>query len=377
MLLPRAIGDGKKESLNARLLIAQRLQKPKLLSDMRSFKAANPGAVFQDFVNWYGNPEIPLQDCHDYNHKMSAKDAKSKSRAARARAVEAASESMQVLMTTRNFWSDTWDEAEPCPASEQRPLFDPHGVAETTLHALETIPPAHLLNQVLAANLSAADFALRSSCGDIAAREVPAVGAVLDRLAEATRVALVRLGEDVSRGFAASTTLGQSSHGRDGDGEGLSLWRHSSKDAIAACEAACDAVGDAEIVLSRAATLLDKFPGEYALVQGMLEGRTGVGGPQKRCRGLMAFPVDTPGGRWGFLSAVRRQQELLSGGGDGPTDDIPLPSTREYVLCNCNQDEPSRLSVCLGGMSEILGEDEGSNFHGGLILAISKCEREY
>lgn len=45
-----------KRSLDTRrvqgqLELVQRLQKPKLLSDMRAFKAANPGALFQDF--WY------------------------------------------------------------------------------------------------------------------------------------------------------------------------------------------------------------------------------------------------------------------------------------------------------------------------------------
>ena len=37
-------------SIKSRIAIAQRLQKPKLLSDMSSFKAANHGAVFEDFV---------------------------------------------------------------------------------------------------------------------------------------------------------------------------------------------------------------------------------------------------------------------------------------------------------------------------------------
>ena len=47
-------------SIKSRIAIAQRLQKPKLLSDMSSFKAANHGAVFEDFIQWYGNPENPL-----------------------------------------------------------------------------------------------------------------------------------------------------------------------------------------------------------------------------------------------------------------------------------------------------------------------------
>ena len=32
---------------------------------MSVFKAANPGAVFQDFITWYGNPENPLEQFED------------------------------------------------------------------------------------------------------------------------------------------------------------------------------------------------------------------------------------------------------------------------------------------------------------------------
>ena len=39
-----------------RLEVAHALQKPKLLSDMSAFKAANPGASLTDFCVWYGDP---------------------------------------------------------------------------------------------------------------------------------------------------------------------------------------------------------------------------------------------------------------------------------------------------------------------------------
>lgn len=39
-------------TIKHRIEVAQRLQHPKLLSDMQAFKAANPGAVFEDFVGW-------------------------------------------------------------------------------------------------------------------------------------------------------------------------------------------------------------------------------------------------------------------------------------------------------------------------------------
>jgi Rab3 GTPase-activating protein catalytic subunit len=43
---------GGRLSIRERIEVSQRLQKPKLLSDMSAFKAANHGAVFEDFLSW-------------------------------------------------------------------------------------------------------------------------------------------------------------------------------------------------------------------------------------------------------------------------------------------------------------------------------------
>ena len=39
-------------SIRDRIEVSQRLQTPKLMSDMSAFKAANPGCTFEDFVSW-------------------------------------------------------------------------------------------------------------------------------------------------------------------------------------------------------------------------------------------------------------------------------------------------------------------------------------
>lgn len=39
-------------SIRDRIEVSQRLQTPKLMSDMSAFKAANPGCIFEDFVAW-------------------------------------------------------------------------------------------------------------------------------------------------------------------------------------------------------------------------------------------------------------------------------------------------------------------------------------
>ena len=152
----------RRPSIKSRIAIAQRLQRPKLLSDMSSFKAANHGAVFEDFVRWYGNPENPLNE--EVNGETARLAIERRSRLppeeAKTLALEEASEAIAILMSLRAFWEDVWDEAEPCPAFDQEPLFDPNSTVEMVLHSFETMHPALLLNQVLSVTLTNVKFVL-------------------------------------------------------------------------------------------------------------------------------------------------------------------------------------------------------------------------
>ena len=159
------IAKGERPSIRSRIAIAQRLQKPKLLSDMSSFMAANNGAIFEDFVRWYGNPENPLHEEISGETARRALEYRSGLPPYEARTLvpEEASEAIAILMSLRAFWEDTWEEAEdagPCPASDQEPLFDPHSAVEMVLHSFETMHPALLTNHVLAIGLSNALFVL-------------------------------------------------------------------------------------------------------------------------------------------------------------------------------------------------------------------------
>lgn len=73
LLIARQRGGKLTTSIAQRLEIAHRLVEPKLLSDMQAFKAANPGAVFQDFVSWYGNPSNPL-DVYEETEETQSQD---------------------------------------------------------------------------------------------------------------------------------------------------------------------------------------------------------------------------------------------------------------------------------------------------------------
>ncbi|EGI65936.1 Rab3 GTPase-activating protein catalytic subunit, partial [Acromyrmex echinatior] len=85
-----------------------RMMSASLLSDMESFKAANPGAVLEDFIRWYS----PRDWIDDEGH-LSPR-----------------------MMITDNPWSTTWASAQPVPAHRQKRLFDDTREAEKALHYL-------------------------------------------------------------------------------------------------------------------------------------------------------------------------------------------------------------------------------------------------
>ncbi|KAK4777658.1 hypothetical protein SAY87_017845 [Trapa incisa] len=137
-----ALGD----SLN----FSAQLEKEVLYSDMSAFKAANPDAVFEDFIRWHspgdweidepkeiGLPAIPpLVDSKD--------DWPPQGRLS------------QRMSEHGNMWQKIWNDAPALPVSEQKPLVDPNREGEKILHYLETIRPHQLLEQMVCTSFRAA-----------------------------------------------------------------------------------------------------------------------------------------------------------------------------------------------------------------------------
>ena len=324
------------------LEIAHRLQKPKLLSDMRAFKAANPGSVFQDFINWYGNPANPLED---YD-KVSASDTVQSSdtnKLSTTAKLDNASEAIQILTATRDFFSNTWDEATPCAALYQEPLFDALSTVEMVLDNFETMHPASLVNQIMAVNLSTAYFTLVSSAGDTL--HIGMVTMTLKELRETTDHALRLLARDVTHGICSK---------EDNFTENLDrLPRHASVEAIRACDVACNALSNAEATVARAMSMLHKFPRQYDLVQNML-----------RRADSEPTVLEHPSGRSGILHVIHRQQQVA--------DSMPVPSLREYILRNTDENTPCQLCVRFGDE----GAFEGIGAEGGVMVALTKSYRD-
>ncbi|XP_045471865.1 rab3 GTPase-activating protein catalytic subunit [Harmonia axyridis] len=103
--------DAQASEMRARLMSAS------LLSDMESFKAANPGAILEDFVRWYSPRDWIETEDEEGNKK---------------------GELSKRMLIEDNLWAQTWKTAKPIPASKQKLQFVDTREAEKVLHFLES-----------------------------------------------------------------------------------------------------------------------------------------------------------------------------------------------------------------------------------------------
>ncbi|KAK4274842.1 hypothetical protein QN277_018012 [Acacia crassicarpa] len=138
------------------------LEKEILTSDMSAFKAANPDAVFEDFIRWHSPGDWEEVDLEDSVSQSGVGIEKSKDNwPPRGRLSKRMSEK-------GNLWREIWDSVSALPASEQKPLLDPNREGEKVLHYLETLRPHQLLEQMVSTAFRAAvDTLNQTSYGDL------------------------------------------------------------------------------------------------------------------------------------------------------------------------------------------------------------------
>ncbi|XP_060949592.1 rab3 GTPase-activating protein catalytic subunit-like [Limanda limanda] len=124
--------------------LCARMQSECLLSDMESFKAANPGCVLEDFVRWYSPRDYIEEEVIDEKGNTVVKGNLS------AR-----------MKFPDNMWPETWETARILPACRQRRLFDITKEAENVLHYLAVQKPADLTHHLLPCILHAAILKLK------------------------------------------------------------------------------------------------------------------------------------------------------------------------------------------------------------------------
>lgn len=336
--------------VQTRIEIANRIQRPKLLSDMCSFKAANRNADFEDFVSWYGNPKIDQFveiSCANSPDAMTA-----------FAALDAASEAVEFLTATRDFWADTWLVATPKPAEEQHPLFDGSEEIEKILHYFEMMHPAHLINQVLAVNFTNANFILRSTAGP--AMKIPCIQRSFATLEELLWKALRLLNDEMIADFAGVLEKRE---------ENNSL----SPEVLAVCEDVCDCISAIETLLAHATSLMTAFPGALDIVELVLMNMN------------QDIPVDSIESRTSIFRAILKQQHAKDGEqqeqfklmknmskSDGDLN-CPNPAAREYVFRSLVGKLPSRLFAQVGETDEAFGHTVIGK---GVLLAFTKSFME-
>ncbi|KAJ5075062.1 rab3 gtpase-activating protein catalytic subunit [Anaeramoeba ignava] len=111
--------------------IRAQIQSKQLLADMQAFKAANKNSILEDFVRWY-SPRDWIVDSSNINQgKLSSR-----------------------MIKQNNIWVKTWEEANPIPAQNQKPLFDHIKEAEVALHYFDTLSSKEILRQLLGIAIS-------------------------------------------------------------------------------------------------------------------------------------------------------------------------------------------------------------------------------
>ncbi|XP_077243416.1 rab3 GTPase-activating protein catalytic protein [Tasmannia lanceolata] len=132
------------------------LERDVLSLDMSAFKAANPEAIFEDFIRWHspGDWEDDRTELNDKSRDQNDWPPRGK-----------LSERMS---GGGNSWRQIWNDSPPLAASEQKPLLDPNREGEKILHYLETLRPHNLLEQmVCTAFRASADSLNQTSFGDL------------------------------------------------------------------------------------------------------------------------------------------------------------------------------------------------------------------
>ncbi|KAK7387265.1 hypothetical protein VNO78_27923 [Psophocarpus tetragonolobus] len=141
------------------------LERDILTSDMSAFKAANPDAIFEDFIRWHSPG--------DWEEDDIPQGSKSSSSSALDNKKSKDSWPPQGRLSKRmsehgNLWKKLWNSVPALPASEQKPLLDPNREGEKVLHYLETLQPHQLLEQmVCTAFRAAADTLSQTSHGEL------------------------------------------------------------------------------------------------------------------------------------------------------------------------------------------------------------------
>ncbi|KAF9920985.1 Rab3 GTPase-activating protein catalytic subunit [Linnemannia zychae] len=249
-----------------------KMQSTQLISDMEAFKAANPGCVLGDFIRWH-SPKDWVED----KGQMSAR-----------------------MADAGNYWQELWTNAKRIPVSRQIPLFNYNQEAAKALYYLDSLSGDQLFLSLLPSMFLLAYDTLVSHPVSLHIRQI-ATG-----LRELANELIVFPWNELT----ASE-------------ENLHL------------DIILDKFRDVELLMGRAIALVRKFPGQYRMVERILEETETVveDGDEREC-----------------------VYDLFSIGGSLQSS-FPQPTSREFVL---EAFGPSDMS---SAYSKIIPETEQDQSH--------------
>ncbi|XP_055643402.1 rab3 GTPase-activating protein catalytic subunit [Toxorhynchites rutilus septentrionalis] len=119
-----------------------------LLSDMESFRAANPAGKLEDFIRWY-SPRDWIEEDTDERDPFGRKGHLSSR-----------------MMIPGNTWQTVWENARAVPARRQKRLFDDTREAEKVLHYFESRTIGQIAQLTMSSMFHTAIKTLSDEAGD-------------------------------------------------------------------------------------------------------------------------------------------------------------------------------------------------------------------
>lgn len=139
-----------------------RIMSASLLSDMESFKAANPGSIVEDFIRWYSPRDwIESDELDEWGQKKGVLSPR--------------------MLIDDNIWVQTWESAKPVPANRQKRLFDDTREAEKVLQFLDYQTVSQVCDLITPVLSHAAIYRLVQEC-QLAHKELGDVSSMLSPL---------------------------------------------------------------------------------------------------------------------------------------------------------------------------------------------------
>ncbi|KAJ1340928.1 hypothetical protein BSLG_004401 [Batrachochytrium salamandrivorans] len=187
-----------------------RMQCSQLVSDMEAFKAANPGALLEDFVRWH-SPRDWIEEAGQVG-RLSGR-----------------------MTDPGNLWRECWEGAKSIPASKQKPLFDFEKEAAKALHYLESRLPHQILSELMPTLFLVVYDVLVKHPVTLAVSSVSQAVEKLGQLIVSTR------------------------------------WGDIEPDMTGSVDAIIQEICQIEIIISQSISLLRKLPGQYGLVSRLVQ----------------------------------------------------------------------------------------------------------